>query len=181
MVVMPVHAVEPAPGATRCLRVASPATGRDLARIDVVDPGVVGEIVARARCAGRARSLPSRAPRRAVARGSGRPLRVASDSRCGLDASISTRAGQRGLDLPRRLVSGFAVVNDGTLRDGTDESPFGGVEQSGIGRVDGEPGLRGYRHVESIVVDHCGGCTEAMWFLYSHRKRRAVKRALRWM
>ena len=83
-------------------------------------------------------------------------LRLANDSRYGLNASVWTRDKRKGVELARSIESGCAVVNDCMLTYGIPESPFGGVKESGIGRVNGELGLKGYCHVQSIVVDRFG-------------------------
>jgi succinate-semialdehyde dehydrogenase/glutarate-semialdehyde dehydrogenase len=62
---------------------------------------------------------------------------------------------------------------------GVTESPFGGVKDSGIGRVNGEIGLKGYCRIQSILVDRFGGKTEPLWYPYSARKREWLGRALR--
>ena len=50
------------------------------------------------------------------------------------------------------------------LTYGVPESPFGGVKQSGIGRVNGEQGLRSYCHTQSILIDRFGARNEPLWF-----------------
>jgi hypothetical protein len=62
---------------------------------------------------------------------------------------------------------------------GVTESPFGGVKQSGIGRVNGEQGLLGMCHTKSIVIDRVGGRSELLWFPHSARKASWVRRVLR--
>ena len=57
------------------------------------------------------------------------------------------------------------------LTYGVTESPFGGVKESGIGRVNGEQGLRGYCRMQSILIDRFGGKTEPLWFPYSAASR----------
>lgn len=106
-------------------------------------------------------------------------LRLANDSRYGLNANVWTRDKRRGLELARRIQSGCAVVNDCMITYGIPESPFGGVRESGIGRVNGEQGLKGYCTVQSIVVDRFGSKSEPIWFPYDARKTRRLRRAMR--
>ena len=108
-------------------------------------------------------------------------LRLANDSGYGLNANVWTRDKRKGVELARAIDSGCAVVNDCMVTYGIPESPFGGVKSSGIGRVNGELGLRGYCHVQSIVVDRFGGKSELLWFPYDARKTRLLRRALRFI
>lgn len=106
-------------------------------------------------------------------------LRLANDSPYGLNASIWTRDKRRGTELARQVQSGCAVVNDCMITYGIPESPFGGVGESGIGRVNGELGLKSYCAVQSIVVDRFGSKAEPIWFPYHARKTRWLRRAMR--
>jgi acyl-CoA reductase-like NAD-dependent aldehyde dehydrogenase len=106
-------------------------------------------------------------------------LALANDSPYGLNANVWTKSKRKGTQIAREIESGCVVVNDCMLTYGVTESPFGGVKQSGIGRVNGELGLQGYCRVQSILVDRFGGKTEPLWYPYSARKLRLLRRALR--
>jgi acyl-CoA reductase-like NAD-dependent aldehyde dehydrogenase len=108
-------------------------------------------------------------------------LRHANDSRYGLNANIWTRNRYRGAELAKALESGCAVVNDCMVTYGATESPFGGVKDSGIGRVNGEMGLRSYCHTQSIVVNRLGGRTEPLWYPHSASKLSRMKRRMRFI
>jgi acyl-CoA reductase-like NAD-dependent aldehyde dehydrogenase len=105
-------------------------------------------------------------------------LRLANDSRYGLNSSVWTRDRRRGRALARRIDAGCSVVDDCMITYGIAESPFGGVKDSGIGRVNGEIGLKGYCHVQSVVIDRFGAKSEFLWYPYSQRKVRFAERAL---
>ncbi|MGH0035201.1 MAG: aldehyde dehydrogenase family protein [Myxococcota bacterium] len=108
-------------------------------------------------------------------------LRRANDSRYGLNANVWTRNKHKGLELARSMESGCVVVNDCMVTYGVTESPFGGVKDSGIGRVNGELGLKSYCNTQSIVVDRFGGKQEAMWFPYDSGKYKSIRRMMRWI
>ena len=108
-------------------------------------------------------------------------LRLANDSRYGLNASVWTRNKHKGIELAEALESGCVVVNDCMVNYGVTESPFGGMKESGLGRVNGEAGLRSYCHTRSILVDRFGGKSEAMWYPYSPRKRKLLQRMMRFI
>jgi acyl-CoA reductase-like NAD-dependent aldehyde dehydrogenase len=108
-------------------------------------------------------------------------LRLANDTRYGLNANVWTRDKRRGVELAKQIQSGSAVVNDCMVTYGITESPFGGRKDSGIGQVNGEIGLRGYCYAQSITVDRFGGKSELMWFPYTARKTRMLQRAMRFL
>ena len=106
-------------------------------------------------------------------------LRYANSSRYGLNSNIWTRNKRKGVELAKSLESGSAVVNDCMLTYGVTEAPFGGRKESGIGQVNGEAGLKGYCHAQSILIDRTGAKSEMTWFPYSGRKTRWLSRAMR--
>jgi acyl-CoA reductase-like NAD-dependent aldehyde dehydrogenase len=106
-------------------------------------------------------------------------LARANDSRYGLNANVWTRNKRRGAQLAAKLESGCVVVNDCMLTYGVPEAPFGGIKDSGIGRVNGEAGLRSYCHTRSILIDRRGAKTEPLWYPYSARKMNLMKRVMR--
>jgi succinate-semialdehyde dehydrogenase/glutarate-semialdehyde dehydrogenase len=106
-------------------------------------------------------------------------LRLANDSRYGLNASVWTRNKRKGVEIARSIRSGCAVVNDCMITYGVPEAPFGGVGDSGIGRVNGEMGLKGYCRTQSILIDRLGGKTEVLWYPYSAGKLAWIKRLIR--
>ncbi len=106
-------------------------------------------------------------------------LRLANDTRYGLNANVWTRDKRRGTRIAKAIESGMVVVNDCMLTYGVAESPFGGVKDSGIGRVNGELGLRSYCNTQSIVIDRFGAKSEMLWYPYTAKKLGTMKRMLR--
>ncbi|HKJ24592.1 MAG TPA: aldehyde dehydrogenase family protein [Myxococcota bacterium] len=84
-------------------------------------------------------------------------LRLANDSRYGLNGNVWTRDPERGFRLARALDTGGVCINDMALTYGLPEAPFGGRKDSGVGRVNGgADGLRGYCHAKPISADRRG-------------------------
>jgi len=106
-------------------------------------------------------------------------LRLANDTRYGLNANVWTRDKRKGVELAKQIQAGSAVVNDCMLTYGITESPFGGRKESGIGQVNGEIGLRSYCYAQSIAIDRFGGRSEFLWFPYTARKAKALRRMMR--
>jgi succinate-semialdehyde dehydrogenase / glutarate-semialdehyde dehydrogenase len=67
----------------------------------------------------------------------------------GLGGSVFSR--RRGRELALRMRSGMTAVNSVLSFAGVPSVPFGGVGDSGFGRVHGEDGLREFTRVKSIT------------------------------
>jgi succinate-semialdehyde dehydrogenase/glutarate-semialdehyde dehydrogenase len=106
-------------------------------------------------------------------------LRLANDSRYGLNANVWTRNKHKGVEMAKAIESGCVVVNDCMITYGLPESPFGGVKQSGIGRVNGESGLKAFCQTQSIVIDRMGRRSEPLWYPYSGKKLDRIKKMMR--
>ncbi len=106
-------------------------------------------------------------------------IQLANESRYGLSGSVWTRDKRRGVAIAKAIGAGSMVVNDCMVSYAVTEAPFGGRKESGLGQVNGETGLRGYCHAQSIVVDRFGTKSEYLWFPYRARKGRRLRRLLK--
>ncbi len=80
-------------------------------------------------------------------------VRLANDCAYGLGSSVFTRDKKRGERIARRISAGMTVVNDYGLAYMMQSAPFGGVRDSGFGRVNGREGLRACCNVKTVVTD----------------------------
>jgi acyl-CoA reductase-like NAD-dependent aldehyde dehydrogenase len=76
-------------------------------------------------------------------------VRLANASRYGLGGAVFSR--RRGLALARRMRSGMTAVNSAISFAGMPALPFGGVGDSGFGRIHGADGLREFTRPKAIT------------------------------
>ncbi|MFC7340952.1 aldehyde dehydrogenase family protein [Saccharopolyspora griseoalba] len=73
----------------------------------------------------------------------------ANDSRYGLGGTVFSRS--RGVELARKLRSGMVAVNSVISFAGVPALPFGGVGDSGFGRIHGADGLREFARSQAVT------------------------------
>jgi succinate-semialdehyde dehydrogenase/glutarate-semialdehyde dehydrogenase len=107
-------------------------------------------------------------------------VRLANDSRLGLNAYVFTKNREKGQQLAQRIEAGSVVVNDVLVNYAAAEAPFGGIKQSGFGRVHGDDALRDMcdpHHVLSSRVPEPS--SDPLWFPYSSKGYRWQMRMLK--
>ncbi|HLH62142.1 MAG TPA: aldehyde dehydrogenase family protein, partial [Ktedonobacteraceae bacterium] len=79
-------------------------------------------------------------------------IRLANDSNYGLDAYVFSKDSKHADSIARRLEAGTVMINDVIAAYSAPEVPWGGVKQSGIGRVHGGAmGLKEFCQVRHIM------------------------------
>ncbi|MCC6624155.1 MAG: aldehyde dehydrogenase family protein [Deltaproteobacteria bacterium] len=76
-------------------------------------------------------------------------LRLANDSRYGLGSAVFGKAGVR--ELAERIVSGMTTINAVIAFGAIPTLPFGGVGESGFGRIHGDRGLEEFARTKAIT------------------------------
>jgi acyl-CoA reductase-like NAD-dependent aldehyde dehydrogenase len=76
-------------------------------------------------------------------------ITLANNSRYGLGSTVFAR--KRGMELARRLRSGMTAVNSVISFAGIPSLPFGGVGDSGFGRIHGPDGLKEFTRAKAIA------------------------------
>jgi acyl-CoA reductase-like NAD-dependent aldehyde dehydrogenase len=105
-------------------------------------------------------------------------LRLANDSRYGLDACIFTRDREKARQMADRLIAGTVCINDGLVNYIIPDTPMGGVRESGFSRRHGAEGIRKYCYQKSIVIDRFGLKSEFPWFPASEKKTNQMRRLI---
>lgn len=106
-------------------------------------------------------------------------LRLANESRYGLNSSVWTRDKDRARTIARRLEAGSVCINDCLVNYMTTEVPFGGVKESGIGARHGEGGIQKYCYQQTVLEDRVGLRREINWYPYSKRFAAVLSRTLK--
>ncbi len=89
-------------------------------------------------------------------------VRLANAGRYGLGGAVFSRS--RGLELARRLRSGMTAVNSAISFAGMPTLPFGGVGDSGFGRIHGADGLREFARPKAITKRRARSLLPALSF-----------------
>ncbi len=104
-------------------------------------------------------------------------IEIANSLPLGLNAYVFSKDLERAQRLAARLEVGSVVINDVVTDYGSPEVPFGGVKNSGYGRVHGTEALRAMSHVKH-VSDGRTPPVSALWYPYGARSEAAVRRLI---
>jgi acyl-CoA reductase-like NAD-dependent aldehyde dehydrogenase len=105
-------------------------------------------------------------------------LRLANDSRYGLDAVVFSRDKVKARQIAQRLYTGTVCINDGLVNYIIPDAPMGGVKDSGFSRRHGPEGIRKYCYQKTIVIDRFGLKKEMPWFPSSRKKTAQMRRMI---
>jgi len=105
-------------------------------------------------------------------------LRLANDSRYGLDACVFTRDKEKARQMAEKLLAGTVCINDGLVNYIIPDTHMGGVKYSGFSRRHGAEGIRKYCYQKSIVIDRFGLKSDFPWFPASEKKTTQMRRLI---
>jgi len=108
-------------------------------------------------------------------------VRLANDSHLGLNAYVFTKNREKGKRLAQRIEAGSVVVNDVLVNYAAAEAPFGGIKQSGFGRIHGEEALRDMAEARHIFSSRLGSEPNPLAFPYSSKTYKWQLKMLRAM
>lgn len=97
----------------------------------------------------------------------------ANDTPYGLTASVWSADADRARRVAGALRCGGVSINNVMATEATPVLPFGGIDDSGMGRHKGVTGLHGFCNVKSVIVDKDGADgagLEANWYPYTEKK-----------
>jgi acyl-CoA reductase-like NAD-dependent aldehyde dehydrogenase len=105
-------------------------------------------------------------------------LRLANDTRYGLNSSVFTRDVEKGERIARRLSAGNVCVNDALMNYAAQEATFEGARESGLGARHGPRGIQKYCEAQTILVTRFGASREPAMFPNTPRNARFFERAI---
>jgi succinate-semialdehyde dehydrogenase/glutarate-semialdehyde dehydrogenase len=107
-------------------------------------------------------------------------VRLANDSKLGLNAYVFSRDRERACEIAERVEAGTVMVNEVLSAYAAVEAPFGGIKDSGYGRVHSDDSLRAMCYARHVNYDRVGVHPEQL-VSYPHTaaKYRTLMTALR--
>ncbi len=97
-------------------------------------------------------------------------IELANQSQLGLNAYVFSRDRERARRIAERVEAGSVLVNDVLTNYACPEAPFGGVKNSGFGRVHGADALRDMCEVKHLSFDRVRPPgRDPIWFPYSKK------------
>jgi len=106
-------------------------------------------------------------------------VRVANAGPYGLNASVWTKSRAKGRAIAARLQAGMVMIDDVLINFGIPELPYGGVKQSGFGRMMGDEGLLEFSQVKAVATTRVALKRELFWFPYRPKQLAMLKRLTR--
>ncbi|HEX8905699.1 MAG TPA: aldehyde dehydrogenase family protein, partial [Longimicrobiaceae bacterium] len=106
-------------------------------------------------------------------------VRIANSGPFGLNASVWTKSRAKGRKIAKRLHAGMVMVNDVLINFGIPELPYGGVKESGFGRMMGDEGLLEFSQVKAVADTRVAFRRELFWFPYRQSQLNLMKRLTR--
>ncbi|HYH80961.1 MAG TPA: aldehyde dehydrogenase family protein [Longimicrobium sp.] len=106
-------------------------------------------------------------------------VRIANAGPFGLNASVWTGNRAHGRRIAARLHAGMVMINDVLINFGIPELPYGGVKQSGFGRMMGDEGLLEFSQVKAVADTRIALKRELFWFPYNAKQLALFKRLTR--
>jgi len=97
-------------------------------------------------------------------------INLANASELGLNAYVFSGNRDRARRIAERVQAGSVLVNDVLTNYACPETPFGGIKNSGFGRVHGEDALRDMCEVRHLSFDRVRPPSrDPIWFPYSNK------------
>ena len=106
-------------------------------------------------------------------------LRLANDSRYGLNSSVWTKDIAKGEQVADRIEAGSTCVNDANVNYAANALPFSGWKESGIGVRHGGAGIQKYCKTHSVLVTRFGPKRDVHMFPYRKSTTRMLGRLFR--
>lgn len=101
-------------------------------------------------------------------------IAMANASEYGLGASVWSKDLGRAERVARALKVGNVSINNHMITEANAYLPFGGVKQSGFGRIKGEEGLLTFCNIKSVVMEKQSSKIDPHWYPFTKEKYRLM-------
>ena len=108
-------------------------------------------------------------------RDEGEAIRRANEDGCNLTASVWSRDSRRAEELASRLVAGTVTVNDHASTAAVPWGLWGGIHESGYGRLQGELGLREFCAPVHVATNMVPRLKRLWWYPYDEATNAALR------
>jgi len=105
-------------------------------------------------------------------------IALANESHLGLNAYVFSGDRGHGRRVAERVEAGSVLVNDVLLNGGMPEAPFGGIKQSGFGRVMSDDSLREMCDVRHVNEERMATPVDPFWFPYTEKSYKLFRKGL---
>ncbi|MEO6419465.1 MAG: aldehyde dehydrogenase family protein [Polyangiaceae bacterium] len=107
-------------------------------------------------------------------------ITLSNASHLGLNGYVFTKDREKGIRIAERIQAGSVVVNDVLINYAAIDTPFGGIKNSGFGRVHGDDALRDMASVRHVNYDRFAPPSrDPLWFPYSAKSFHWMMRGVR--
>ena len=106
-------------------------------------------------------------------------IALANESDLGLNAYVFSGDRAHGRRVAERVEAGSVLVNDVLVNGGMPEAPFGGIKQSGFGRVMSDESLREMCDVRHVNFDRMSMGADPFWMPYSEKSYAVFRKGLK--
>ncbi|MBI2844934.1 MAG: aldehyde dehydrogenase family protein [Chloroflexi bacterium] len=96
-------------------------------------------------------------------------VRLANDSSFGLTASVWSLNRERAEKVAQRLRAGAVTINDHAVSAGLPNMPWGGIGESGFGRIHGRQGMQEFVYPSVIVGERFPRWKRLWWYPYNQK------------
>jgi len=107
-------------------------------------------------------------------------IELANKTGYGLSASVFGKNKKEIKFISRRIHAGVVSINDVLTHYGIADLPFGGMGLSGMGKVHGREGLRGFSRQKSYMSNRIQLKSEFWWYKRSENFGKFIKKWIKW-
>lgn len=97
-------------------------------------------------------------------------IKLANDSPYGLGGSVWSKDISRAERVAKDIKTGSININNHMVNEANPNLPFGGIKDSGIGRVKSEIGLHTFCNIKAIIIDKQSSKIESHWYPFTKEK-----------